>query len=42
MTEKVKPDPDDYAQAEREYGPLRWNATIKEQAERYRLLKLRN
>jgi hypothetical protein len=37
MTDKVKPDPEDYAQVEREYGPLPWNATTEEQGERYRL-----
>jgi hypothetical protein len=37
VTEKVKPDPEDYAQVEREYGRLPYHATIKEQAEHYRL-----
>jgi hypothetical protein len=40
MTEKVKPDPEDYAQIAREYGPLPYHATIKEQAERYRLAQV--
>ena len=37
MTEKVTPDPEDYAQVQREYGRLSYHATIEEQAEHYRL-----
>jgi hypothetical protein len=36
------PDPEDYAQVGREYGPLPYYAAIEEQADRYRLRKLRN
>ncbi len=35
--EKIKPDPEDYADVEREDGPLRWGATLAERAHRYRL-----
>jgi hypothetical protein len=33
----IKPEREDIARIEREYGPLPWNATDAEHAHRYRL-----
>jgi hypothetical protein len=35
-TDKVNPDPEDYAVVERKFGQLPWNATLAQQANHYR------